>query len=167
VSRLALRSWDVRQLGPASGFTYIELIIATLILTILAAAVIPVAQVTAKRAREIELRRNLRTIRDAIDNYKRAVDTGLIGGTDVEVGSEGYPKELEVLVKGVVQVGTVDRKLKFLRRIPIDPMTGSTEWGLRSYQDDPDSTYWGGQNVYDVYTKSTETALDGTKYRDW
>jgi general secretion pathway protein G len=154
-------------MGPASGFTYIELIIATLILTILAAAVIPVAQVTAKRAREIELRRNLRMMRDAIDNYKRAVDTGLIGGTDVEVGSEGYPKELEVLVKGVVQVGTVDRKLKFLRRIPIDPMTGTTEWGLRSYQDDPDSTYWGGQNVYDVYTKSTETALDGTKYRDW
>jgi general secretion pathway protein G len=154
-------------MGPASGFTYIELIIATLILTILAAAVIPVAQVTAKRAREIELRRNLRMMRDAIDNYKRAVDTGLIGGTDVEVGSEGYPKELEVLVKGVVQVGTVDRKLKFLRRIPIDPMTGTTEWGLRSYQDDPDSTYWGGQNVYDVYTRSTETALDGTKYRDW
>lgn len=149
------------------GFTYIELIIATVILSILAAAVVPVAQVTAKRAREIELRRNLRMIRDAIDNYKRAVDQGLIGGPDVQVGSEGYPKELEVLVKGVVQVGTVDRKLKFLRRIPIDPMTQSTDWGLRSYQDDPDSTYWGGQNVYDAYTKSTETALDGTKYRDW
>jgi len=167
VNRLALRSWTRRWMGPTSGFTYIELIIATVILTILAAAVIPVAQVTAKRAREIELRRNLRTIRDAIDNYKRAVDTGLIGGTDVEVGSEGYPKELEVLVKGVVQVGTVDRKLKFLRRVPFDPMTGTTDWGLRSYQDDPDSTYWGGQNAYDVYTKSTETALDGTKYRDW
>ncbi len=156
-----------RPSSSARGFTYIELIIATVVLSILAAAVIPVAQVTAKRAREFELRRDLRTMRDAIDNYKRAVDTGLIGGTDVEVGSEGYPKELEVLVKGVAQVGTVDRKLKFLRRVPIDPMTGTTEWGLRSYQDEADSTHWGGQNVYDVYTKSGETALDGTKYRDW
>lgn len=150
-----------------SGFTYIELVIATVLLTILAAAVVPVARVTAKRAREIELRRNLRLIRDAIDGYKLAVDRGLIGGTDVEVGSEGYPKTLEVLVKGVTQVGTVDKKLKFLRRVPIDPMTATTDWGLRSYQDDLDSNFWGGQNVYDVYTKSNETALDGTKYHDW
>ena len=149
------------------GFTYIELIIATVILVIIAAAAIPVAEVTSKRAKEIELRRNLRIMRDAIDNYKNAVDAGLIGGMDVELGSEGYPEELEILVEGVDQVGTPGKKLKFLRRIPIDPMTKSTEWGLRSYQDRPDSMFWGGQNVYDVYTKSQGMALDGTKYSDW
>ena len=150
-----------------SGFTYIELIIATMILTILAAAIIPVAQVSSKRAKEVELRRALRMMRTAIDEYKRAVDMGMIGGTDVELGSEGYPKELEVLVEGVEQVGTPGKKLKFLRRIPIDPMTNSDEWGMRSYQDEHDSRFWGGQNVYDVYSKSSGTALDGTKYRDW
>jgi general secretion pathway protein G len=149
------------------GFTYLELIIATMILAILAAAVIPVAEVTSKRAKEAELRRNLRMMRTAIDEYKRAVDLGLIGGTDVELGSEGYPEELEVLVEGVSQVGTPGKKIKFLRRIPVDPMTNSTDWGFRSYQDEPDSTIWGGQNVYDVYTKSGGTALDGTKYSDW
>lgn len=149
------------------GFTYIELIIATVILVIIAAAAIPVAEVTSKRAKEIELRRALRIMRDAIDNYKDAVDAGLIGGMDVELGSEGYPEDLETLVEGVEQVGTPGKKLKFLRRIPIDPMTKSTEWGLRSYQDRPDSMFWGGQNVYDVYTKSQGIALDGTKYSDW
>ena len=149
------------------GFTYLELVIATFILAILAAAVIPVAEVTAKRAKEVELRRNLRVMRDAIDNFKRAVNLGLIGGSDAELGSEGYPKELEILVDGVSQVGAIDKKLKFLRRIPIDPMTHSSEWGLRAYQDEPDSTIWGGQNVYDVFTTSSGTALDGTKYRDW
>jgi general secretion pathway protein G len=149
------------------GFTYIELIIATVILVIIAAAVIPVAEVTSKRAKEVELRRNLRIMRDAIDNYKNAVDAGLIGGMDLELGSEGYPEELEILVEGVDQVGTPGKKLKFLRRIPIDPMTKSREWGLRSYQDRPDSMFWGGQNVYDVYTKSQGMALDGTKYSDW
>jgi len=149
------------------GFTYIELIVATVILVIIAAAAIPVAEVTSKRVKEIELRRNLRIMRDAIDNYKNAVDAGLIGGMDVELGSEGYPEELETLVEGVDQVGTPGKKLRFLRRIPIDPMTKSTEWGLRSYQDKPDSMFWGGQNVYDVYTKSQGIALDGTKYSDW
>ncbi len=149
------------------GFTYLELVIATFILAILAAAVIPVAEVTAKRTKEVELRRNLRIMRDAIDNFKQAVDLGLIGGNDVQLGSEGYPQELEILVDGVSQVGAIDKKLKFLRRIPIDPMTHSTEWGLRSYQDEPDSTIWGGQNVYDVYTASSATARDGTKYSDW
>ncbi len=149
------------------GFTYLELVIATFILAILAAAIIPVAEVTAKRAKEVELRRDLRIMRDAIDNFKQAVDLGLIGGSNVELGSEGYPKELELLVDGVSQVGAIGKKLKFLRRIPIDPMTHSTEWELRSYQDEPDSTIWGGQNVYDVYTTSSETALDGTKYGDW
>lgn len=149
------------------GFTYIELIVATVILVIIAAAAIPVAEVTSKRVKEIELRRNLRIMRDAIDNYKNAVDAGLIGGMDVELGSEGYPEELETLVEGVDQVGTPGKKLRFLRRIPIDPMTKSTEWGLRSYQDKPDSMFWGGQNVYDVYTRSQGIALDGTKYSDW
>jgi len=149
------------------GFTYIELIVATVILVIIAAAAIPVAEVTSKRVKEIELRRNLRIMRDAIDNYKNAVDAGLIGGMDVELGSEGYPEELETLVEGVDQVGTPGKTLRFLRRIPIDPMTKSTEWGLRSYQDKPDSMFWGGQNVYDVYTKSQGIALDGTKYSDW
>ena len=150
-----------------SGFTYIELIIASFILAILAAAIVPVAEVTAKRAKEVELRRNLRTLRDAIDNYKQSVDLGLIGGTDVELGSEGYPPDLETLVEGVNQVGALDKKLKFLRRVPIDPMMHTTEWGFRSYQDEPDSRFWGRQNVYDVFTTSNETALDGTSYRDW
>lgn len=150
-----------------SGFTYLELVIATMLLAILASAIIPVAQVSNKRAKEMELRRCLRMMRAAIDEYKRAVDLGMIGGVDVELGSEGYPKELEVLVEGVEQVGTPGKKLKFLRRIPIDPMTNSDDWGLRAYQDEPDSRFWGGQNVYDVYSKSTGTALDGSKYRDW
>ncbi len=149
------------------GFTYLELIIATMLLAILASAIIPVAQVSAKRAKEMELRRDLRMMRAGIDEYKRAVDLGLIGGVDVQLGSEGYPKELEVLVEGVEQVGTPGKKLKFLRRIPVDPMTNSDEWGQRSYQDEHDSRFWGGQNVYDVYSKSAGTALDGTKYRDW
>jgi general secretion pathway protein G len=149
------------------GFTYIELIIATVVLAVLAAAVVPVASVASKRAKEAELRAALRTMRTAIDEYKRAVDLGLIGGLDVELGSEGYPEELEVLVKGVEQVGTPGKKLKFLRRIPIDPMTNGTDWGMRSYQDEPDSRVWGGQNVYDVFTKSQAIALDGSKYSDW
>ncbi len=150
-----------------SGFTYLELIIATVILAVLAAAIVPVTGVASKRAKEAELRASLRTMRTAIDEYKRAVDMGVIGGTDVELGSEGYPEELEILVEGVSQVGTPGKKLKFLRRIPMDPMTNSTDWGMRSYQDEPDSTIWGGQNVYDVFTKSTATALDGSKYSDW
>ena len=149
------------------GFTYLELIIATMILAILAAAIVPIAEVTSKRAKEIELRRNLRMLRTAIDEYKRAVDLGVIGGVDVQLGSEGYPEDLDVLVEGVEQVGTPGKKLKFLRRIPVDPMTHSTDWGMRSYQDRPDSRIWGGQNVFDVYTKSQGTGLDGTKYRDW
>lgn len=150
-----------------AGFTYLELIIATVILAVLAAAIVPVSEVASKRAKEAELRAALRTMRTAIDEYKRAVDMGLIGGMDVELGSEGYPEELEVLVKGVEQVGTTGKKLKFLRRIPIDPMTNSTDWGMRSYQDEPDSRMWGGQNVYDVFTKSQALALDGSKYSDW
>ena len=149
------------------GTTFVELMAAATILMILAGAVLPLARVTVKRQREAELRRTLRELRRAIDEYKLKVDQGQIGGTDVKVGSEGYPPDLETLVKGVSQVGRLDRKLKFLRRIPLDPMTQGSEWGMRCYQDDPDSTSWCGDNVWDVYTKAAGTALDGTKYKDW
>ena len=149
------------------GFTYIELIIATMILAILSAAIIPAARIMTKRTKEIELRRSLRTIRTAIDEYKRAVDLGLIGGSDVEIDSEGYPKELKILVEGVEQIGSPGKKLRFLRRVPNDPMVKSDDWGMRSYQDTYDSRFWGRQNVYDVYSKSNAIAIDGTKYSDW
>ncbi len=150
------------------GYTFVELVVVSAMLLILASAILPMAKVTIQRQREVELHRALREIRTAIDKYKDAADQGLIGSTDMKLGSEGYPPTLQVLVEGVsVANDASGRKLKFLRRIPIDPMTDSTDWGLRSYQDDPDSTTWGGQNVYDVYTKSDGTALDGSKYKDW
>lgn len=159
----------MRQLGrTARGFSFIELIIVTTILFILASAAAPLARVTAQRQKEAELRRSLRELRTAIDRFKDAVDQGLIATTELRPGSEGYPEDLETLVEGVPAANDASgRKLKFLRRIPIDPMTSGTEWGLRSYQDKADSTSWGGQNVYDVYTTSEATALDGSKYRDW
>jgi general secretion pathway protein G len=152
------------------GFTYLELVATAGILMILASVIMPLARVTRKRQREIELRRELRVLRTAIDEYKKNTEpeVGRIGGSDMKLGSEGYPPTLEILVEGVSQVGRVDGvKLKFLRRIPIDPMTNSTEWGMRCYQDEPESDAWCGSNVYDVYTKSQGVALDGTKYRDW
>jgi general secretion pathway protein G len=124
-------------------------------------------QVAVRRQRELELRRALREMRQKIDLYKQAVDQGQIGGTDVKLGSEGYPPDLDTLVKGVKRVGAVDRKLKFLRRIPVDPMTNTAEWGLRCYQDEPDSSSWCGDNVWDVYSKSTAKGLDGTTYNTW
>jgi general secretion pathway protein G len=150
-----------------AGVTYLELIATAAIVMILASAIMPMARVSYKRQRELELRRCLREVRTAIDRYKQAVDQGAIGGTDVKLGSEGYPPDLETLVKGVSRVGALDRKLKFLRRVPVDPLTQGTEWGMRCYQDEPDSTSWCGSNVYDVFTKSEGVALDGTKYRDW
>ena len=149
------------------GFTYFELLATMLILMILATAILPTAKVLRKRQKEIELRRELRIMRTAIDGYKRAVSAGQIGGTDVKVGSEGYPPDLDVLVKGVSQVGKIDVKLKFLRRLPVDPMTGKAEWGKRCYQDDPDDTSWCGENVWDVYSLSSGVGLDGTKYKEW
>ena len=149
------------------GITYLELVATAAIVMILASAILPMGRVAVQRQREIELRRELRQMRDAINRYKLAVDQGQIGGTDVKLGSEGYPPELETLVKGVNRVGTVDRKLKFLRRIPVDPMTSTAEWGMRCYQDDPDSTSWCGDNVWDVYSKSTSKGLDGTAYNTW
>lgn len=164
-----LRRWrGSARAGGARGFTFIELLVVTTILLILASAIMPLARVTVQRQKEFELRRYLREMRTAIDKYKEAADAGVIGAFDIKAGSEGYPSDLNTLVEGVSKVNDQSgTKLKFLRKIPIDPMTRSTEWGLRSYQDRPDATSWGGQNVFDVYTKSTGTALDGTKYRDW
>ncbi len=151
----------------ARGVTFLELMATATILIILASAILPLGRVAVVRQRELELRRALRTMRTAVDRYKLAVDQGQIGGPDVKLGSEGYPPDLEVLVKGVNRVGAVDRKLKFLRRIPRDPMTRSAEWGMRCYQDEHDDSSWCGQNVYDVYSKSKGKALDGTTYDTW
>jgi general secretion pathway protein G len=152
----------------AGGFTFIELLIVSTILMIIASAVLPLARVTSQRTKEAELRRALREIRTAIDKFKDAVDQGQIPATEIRTGSEGYPPDLETLVEGVSVVNDASgRKLKFLRRVPIDPMTNSTDWGQRSYQDRPDSMSWGGQNVYDVFTKAQGVGLDGTKYKDW
>jgi len=150
------------------GFTFVELVIVTAIMMLLASVAIPLAQVTAQRQREAELHRALREMRTAIDKFKDAVDQGLIPSTELDPANEGYPKTLDTLVNGVsVANDASGRKLKFLRRVPIDPMTKTTEWGKRSYQDRPDSSSWGGENVYEVYTTSEGTGLDGTKYRDW
>ena len=166
---LGIESWRLGGVTvSAKGFTFIELLVVTTILLILASAVMPLARVTVQRQKEMELRRYLREMRTAIDKFKDAADAGVIGAFDIKAGSEGYPPDLETLVEGVSVVNDqTGRKLKFLRRVPIDPMTSSAEWGMRSYQDRPDASSWGGQNVFDVYTKSTGTALDGTKYRDW
>ena len=146
-----------------SGMTLLELVVASGILLILASVALPTARLTIRRQKEVELRRVLREMRDAIDRYKDLADRNLI---QVELGTEGYPPDLETLVKGVKLAGAVDRRVRFLRRIPEDPMTGQA-WGLRSVQDDADSQSWGGQNVFDVYCNSSGTALDGTKYSDW
>ena len=152
----------------AHGFTFLELVIVTAILMILASTIMPMTQVTAQRQREVELRRSLREIRTAIDKFKDAVDQGQIPTTELEPGNEGYPPDLETLVNGVSAANdATGRKLKFLRKIPIDPMTNSTDWGKRAYQDRPDSQSWGGKNVFDVYTTYKGTGLDGTKYQDW
>jgi len=156
-----------RRAGEA-GVTYLELVAVCTILIVLASAILPLGRTAVQRQRELELRRALREIRTAVERYKAAVEQGQIGGTEVKVESEGYPPDLETLVKGVKRVGALDRKLKFLRRIPVDPMTGTAEWGLRCYQDEPDSTSWCGDNVWDVYSKSTAKALDGTTtYNTW
>ena len=144
------------------GVTLAELVMVVALIAVLSAMALPVAKFTVKRQKEAELRLALRQMRTAIDEYKRMSDQGLI---PITIGGEGYPEELENLVEGVEIVGQ-ETKMRFLRRIPIDPMTHD-EWVLRSYQDDVDSTSWGGENVYDVRTSSEGTALDGTKYADW
>ena len=148
-------------MSASRGFTLVELIVATAILAMLSSMAIPLARVTVKREKERRLRHALWEMRDAIDRYNDAADRAAF---QTKVGSEGYPPDLETLVNGVDIGG---KKLKFLRRIPIDPMTNSTDWGLHANQDNPDSDSWSGENVFDVYTKSEGTALDGTKYRDW
>ena len=154
-----------RRAGQA-GMTLLELIIACTILLILSSAALPIARFTIVRERERELRHDLRDMRNAIDRYKDYADRGMLR---TEVGSEGYPPDLDTLVKGVALggAGASGKNVRFLRRVPVDPMTGQPDWGMRSIQDDPDSQSWGGKNVFDVYSKSQATALDGTKYTDW
>ncbi len=151
----------MRSSRPERGFTLMELVVAATIMAILTLMAVPLARITIQREREKELRQALWQMRDAIDRYKDAADRQAF---QIKVDSYGYPPDLETLVKGVDVQG---KKVRFLRSIPIDPMTKNKEWGLRSMQDDPDSDSWGGQNVFDVYTKSEGTALDGTKYKDW
>jgi len=158
-----------RRVRPAeAGMTLIELIIATGILLVLAGAALPYARATVRSAKEAELRRSLREIRDAIDRYKDAADKNQIR---VSADSNGYPPDLDTLVKGVTLASVggsqTQKRIRFLRKIPVDPMTGKPDWGLRSAQDDLDATSWGGQNVFDVYSRSTDTSSDGTRYSDW
>jgi general secretion pathway protein G len=158
----------MKRLRP--GFTFVEMLVTAAILAILAGAALPLIKVAVQREREVDLHRGLRTIREAIDAYKRLSDEKKI---PVEEDTEGYPPTLDVLVEGVkikgeAKEGKAEEKIvKFLRRVPIDPMTHSKDWGLRSLQDEPDAMSWGRQNVFDVYTRSRRTALDGTKYQDW
>jgi general secretion pathway protein G len=153
----------MKRMNSQAGMTLIELILACSILVVLASAALPVARYSIVRAKESELHRDLREMKDAIDRYKDYADQQKIR---VEVGSENYPPDLDTLVKGV-QVGTAEKKIRFLRKVPVDPMTGQADWGLRCVTDEPDSQSWCGKNVFDVYSKSQGTALDGTKYSDW
>lgn len=155
------RSGFPRRFG---GYSLVEMVVAALLVTTLASASFPLAKFTIKRQKEAELRRMLRSMRNAIDEYKRYSDVGLL---PVDLGTEGYPAELEILVEGVELVGQIDMQKKFLRRVPIDPMTGEAEWGLRSFNDDWDATSWGGENVYDVYSLSVGTGLNGIPYSEW
>jgi len=147
-----------------AGFTLVEMIAALTIMLILTAVALPLARVQIQRRRETELRRNLRDLRQAIDRYKEFADRGMI---PTNADSFGYPPDLETLVKGVPVKGAATAKYKFLRRIPVDPFSGEANWGQRAMQDDPDSKSWSGGNVFDVYSKSYGTALDGTKYETW
>jgi len=163
-TRFSRTSRTLRTLGAArraAGVTLIELIVATSILLLLTTMALPLARVSIERQREHQLRVALLEMRSAIDRYKDAADRGLI---QIQTDSDGYPPDLQTLVQGV-PMGT--EKIHFLRKVPKDPMTGSYDWGLRSVQDDPDSTSWGGQDVFNVYTTSAGIALDGTRYSTW
>lgn len=150
------------------GYTFIELVVATAVLMVLASAALPVARISIRRQKEAELHRSLREVRTAIDDFKRWADAGRISTLGVNLGSENYPPSLEVLVEGVAFTNDASgRKKKFLRRIPVDPITGKADWGLRAYSDAPDANTWGGQSVFDVYSKAVGSGLDGSKYRDW
>ena len=163
IARRARRS-VTRQ---ARGFTLLELIITLAILSILVGMAVPVMRNNIKRQREVELRHNLREIRMALDSFNRACNSGQFTELESDRYKECYPKKLEYLVEGMRQRGTVDKTLRYLRRIPRDPMTNSADWGFRSTEDDPGSTSWDGENIFDVYTKSGETALNSTKYVEW
>lgn len=160
----AARSKPRRNAATPRGFTLIELILAVSILIVLATAALPLARVAVKRRKETDLRYALIHMRKAIDRFKDAADKNQI---QVKAGTEGYPPDLDTLVKGVQLTGASDKHVRFLAKIPVDPMSGKPDWGLRSVQDDTDTTSWGGQDVFDVYSKSQGTALDGTKYSDW
>ncbi len=147
-----------------AGYSLTELLVVCTLLSILSLVVFPVARFTVRRNKEIELRKALRQMRNAIDDYKRFSDAGLL---PVELGTEGYPAELELLVEGVELVGQIDKNQRFLRRIPVDPMTGEADWGMRSYQDDFDASSWGGENVYDVYSLSSGIGLNEIPYSEW
>ncbi len=151
--------------GGARGLSLLEVVVTISILALLATLILPVAKTTLRRGKEIELRRALRQMREAIDQFKKFSDAGLLQVQCLQCF--GYPKDLDMLVEGVPQVGAIDKKLRFLRRIPLDPITGEADWGMRSLQDDPDSDSWGRQNLFDVYSLSPAEALNGTKYRDW
>jgi general secretion pathway protein G len=147
-----------------SAFTFVELMVSITIILLLTTVALPVARVQIQRTREVELHRALRQLRESIDRYKDFSDRGMI---PIKPDTYGYPPDLQTLVEGVTLKGTATAKYKFLRRLPADPVTGSSDWGMRSMQDDLDSRSWGGQNVFDVYCKSDAVALDGTKYSDW
>src|SRR5215210_3374387 len=162
-----MKRWHLppfRKTRSQAGYTLAELVMVAAVMVILAGAALPAVKFTARRTKEMELRHDLRTMREAIDTYKRFSDMGLL---TINVGAEGYPTELEDLVEGVEIAGQIDRKLKLLRRIPVDPMTGEAEWGMRSFQDEPDSDSWGGENVFDVYSLSSGVGLNGVPYREW
>jgi general secretion pathway protein G len=155
----------MRRPKSQSGLTLVELIVAFTIMFLLTSMALPLARSKVRRERERELRYSLREIRTAIDKYKDMAEMGALGPQ--KLGSENYPESLEMLVEGVKMAGQVDKKIRFLRRIPKDPFTNSTDWGKRSTNDDPKSNSWGGQNVFDVYTKTMEKAPDGTPYSEW
>jgi general secretion pathway protein G len=151
-----------------AGYTFIEIAIVSAIIAILASAILPLAKVTMQRERESELRRDLREMRTAIDKFKDAADQGKIAPAGVPADSDGYPATLDLLVNGVALANdTTGKRLRFLRRIPIDPITKTADWGKRSSRDEPNATAWGGQNVFDVFSHSEGRGLDGTKYIDW
>ena len=162
-------AWVARRRATGrTGYTLVELVVVAAIVLVLASAILPLSRVGIQRQKEVELRRVLREMRTAIDRYKDAADLQQISNLELEPDDMGYPPDLETLVKGVTKAGDASQtKLRFLRRIPVDPLTGDTEWGLRSYQDRPESTSWGGQNVFDVYSKANGTGLDGTPYSEW
>jgi len=162
-SQIRMRLRQLRG-GSQAGLTLLELILTCAILLILSSAALPIARYAVVREKEAILRHNLDEIRDAIDRYKDAADHNQIR---VEMGTEGYPPDLQTLVTGVKLGTNGDKKIVFFRKVPIDPMTGQADWGLRAVQDDPDSRHWSGKDVFDVYSQSTGTAMDGTKYSDW